>query len=85
MSNGNNPGQGGTFTYTVDGDSFSTVEHELTPRRIISQAGLDPSERYLIEVRGKTQVSYQNKMDEAIRIHEKIKFITAFVGPVPVS
>ncbi|HXG60636.1 MAG TPA: hypothetical protein VNO22_04640 [Planctomycetota bacterium] len=85
MSSANEKGQGVVFDYTVDGEPQETSSHQLTPRQIVKNAGLDPEQRYLIEIRGKDQTSYKDKMDEPIQIHEKQKFITAFIGPVPVS
>ena len=76
---------GPTFTYTVDGDPRTTTEHQLTPRQILTEAGLDPSERFLIEVKGKEQESFSDRMDTPIHIHQHQKFITAFIGVVPVS
>ena len=78
-------GKGKTITYTVDGDPQTTGEHKLTPRQILINASLDPAERYLIEIKGKHQESYQNRMDAPIPVHDSQKFISAFVGPVPVS
>lgn len=84
--NMSNEGSGGhTITYTVDGDMQTTTEHKLTPRQILVNAHLDPSERYLLEIKGKHKESFQDRMDELIPIHEHQKFITAFVGAVPVS
>lgn len=85
MTHGNESGKGPTFTYTVDGDARTTSEHQLTPRQILIEAGLDPSERFLIEVKGKNQESFSDRMDVPIHIHQNQKFITAFIGVVPVS
>lgn len=71
--------------YTVDGDPQTTREHKLTPRQILANAGLNPAERYLIEIKGKHQESFQTRMDEPIPMHDGEKFISAFIGPVPVS
>jgi hypothetical protein len=73
------------FEYTVDGIPQRTEQHELTPRTIIANAGLNPNERYLIEIRGREQITLKDKMDVPIRIHEHAKFITASIGPTPVS
>lgn len=71
--------------YTVDGEAQETTSRELTPRQIITNAGLNPEERYLVEVKGRHQESFQNRMDEPIHMHEDQKFVTVFTGPVPVS
>ena len=71
--------------YTVDGEPQQTTERTLTPRQIIINAGLDPSERYLVEIQGKQQKSYKDAMDEPIHMHEKQTFVTVFSGPTPVA
>ena len=71
--------------YTVDGEPQETTERELTPRQIILNARLNPDERYLVKIEGRQQVSYKDKMDDPVRIHEREKFVTVFTGPVPVS
>jgi hypothetical protein len=71
--------------YSVDGEPQETTLHELTPRQILVNAELDPTLRYLIEVEGNHQVSFKDKMDTPIHLHEKEKFISAFNGPTPVS
>lgn len=71
--------------YTVDGEPQETTEQQLTPRQIITNAGLNPDERYLVEIKGRGQISYQGKMDEPISMHEHQTFITVSTGPTPVS
>jgi hypothetical protein len=81
-------GQGGrqhTFEITVDGESVEVAEHEMTPRQIMEAAGLDPDARYLVEIRGKEQISYKDTPDSPIHIHEHQKFVTNESGPTPVS
>lgn len=73
-----------TFDYTVDGEPQQTDEHELTVRAILQAASIDPAERYLIELVGKNQRPLRD-LDEVVRMHERMKFITAFIGPVPVA
>jgi hypothetical protein len=73
------------INYTVDGEPQETTQHELTPRQILVNAELDPTQRYLIEIQGDHQVSFKDKMDTPIHLHEKEKFISAFNGPTPVS
>jgi hypothetical protein len=74
-----------TFTIFVDGEPLSTSEKVLTPTQIIALAKLDPSTRYLIEIEGKHEVSYKDKPDQPIHIHEKQRFVTRFCGPMQVS
>lgn len=72
--------------YTVDGEKQTTREHNLTARQIMTNAKVDPANHYLIELRGKhEQISFQGKADEPIRMHNRMEFITASLGPTPVS
>lgn len=76
---------GPRFDYTVDGEAHSTTEHVLTPTQILQAAGIDPATHYLVEIVGNTQKSYQDKPNEAIHMHEHMKFISVATGPTPVS
>lgn len=74
-----------TFKFTVDDEPFSTHEHVLTPTEILKIAGIDPANHYLVEIKGKEQVSYKDKPNEPIHMHEHAKFVSVFTGSTPVS
>jgi hypothetical protein len=74
-----------TFQYTVDDEPQSTSEHILTARQILQNAGIDPSNHYLIEIEGQHKKSFEANPDEPIHMHERMKFISVFKGPTPVS
>ncbi len=74
-----------TIQYTVDGEAQSTTSHELTPRQILTNAGIDATTHYLVQIEGDHRISYQNEMDKPIHMHEKMKFISVSLGPTPVS
>lgn len=72
--------------FTIDGEPFATNEHALTPRQLLEDfIHLDPTTHYLIWVHGPEQTSYETDPDAVIKIHEKQTFITASLGPTPVS
>jgi hypothetical protein len=72
--------------YTVGDEPQTTTERTLTPRQIMTNAGANPEENYLVEIRGKEpRVSYKDRPDVSIHMHEGQKFIVVFVGTVPVS
>ena len=71
--------------YTVDGEDQETRERELTPNEILRKAEVDPATHYLVEIRGRERISYQDRGDEPIRLHQGAKFVSVFVGPTPVS
>lgn len=74
-----------TFDYIVDDEPQSTTSHELTANQILSNAGIDPSNHYLVEIRGKERVSYQDKGNTEIHMHEHMKFVSVSIAPTPVS
>lgn len=74
-----------TFNYTVDDETHSTNLHEMTPRQILTNAGIDPASHYLVQIEGNHKVSYENKPDEIIHMHQHMKFISLSTGPTPVS
>ncbi|MEK6225560.1 MAG: hypothetical protein AABM40_04610 [Chloroflexota bacterium] len=74
-----------TIDYTVDTIPQQTDARELSASTILKNAGLDPAARYLIELRGKEQVSYKERPDAEIKMHEHARFISAALGPTPVS
>jgi len=74
-----------TIDYFVNDEPQSTTEKELTPVQIMTKAGIDPDTNYLIEIRGNHQISYRDKPNDPIKLHEKMKFISNFIGPTPVS
>lgn len=74
------------IAFTIDGDPYSTSDRVLTPRQILTDyAKVDPASHYLIQVEGREQMSYETQPDEPIHMHEHQTFITAAVGPTPVS
>lgn len=74
-----------TFNYTVDDEPQSTTEHILTPTQILTNAGVDSKNHYLVQLEGNHKTSYQGKPDEQIHIHEKMVFISVSTGPTEVS
>jgi len=71
--------------YTVNDEPQSTIEKDLTPVQIMTNAGIDPAKNYLIQLDGKSQKSFKDNPNAVIHMHEGIKFITNFMGPKPVS
>lgn len=72
--------------FTVDGEPVETTERELTPREILTLAGLDPGQHYLVLVKGgKPDTSYETTPDVKINLHPGIEFASVFTGPTHVS
>jgi hypothetical protein len=73
------------FNYTVDDESQTTSSHELNPKQILENAGIDPASHYLVQIEGNHRVSYQNDPNQQIHMHENMKFISVSTAPTPVS
>ncbi len=73
------------FDYTVDDEPETTSSHDLTPKQILSNAGIDPATHYLVQIEGDHRVSYQNDPDKLIHMHEHMKFVSISTAPTPVS
>jgi len=71
--------------FTVDTEELSTSLDVLTPRQIMTLAKIDPDNHYLTEIKGRQQVSFDGKPDEPIPMHNEMVFVSAKVGPTPVS
>lgn len=74
-----------TFNYTVDDEQQSTELHQMTPTQILTNAGIDPNTHYLVQIHGNSKISYENKPNEIIHMHQHMKFISISTGPTPVS
>ena len=72
--------------FKVDDEILETSERELTPRQILELAELDPSQHYLVLVKGgKPDTSYETTPDTPIHLHPGIEFASVFTGPTHVS
>lgn len=74
-----------TIHYSVDTEPFTTESKTMTAEDILLKAGMNPAERYLIELQGNNQLSYEGDLTTPIHMHEHMKFITAAIGPKTVS
>lgn len=73
------------ITINIDGEDFDVDDREQTPRELLTLAGLDPQTSYLIELHGQQQESLQDKLDEPIKLHNQMRFISADIGSAPVA
>jgi hypothetical protein len=70
--------------FEIDGETVETTSHTLTVGEILNLAHLDPTTHYLIEIRGNNQIKH-TESTEPIKLHKKMKFISVFTGPTPIS
>lgn len=73
------------ITFLVDGEPVSTEERILTPAKIMELAHVDQATNYLVKVEGRHQISYKDKPNEKIEVHDDEVFVTVSTGPTPVS
>lgn len=74
-----------TIEFTVDGETYTSDERELTAGSILRLTGKDPATHYLVEVRGQRERKEYEDPDKTVRLHPGSKFVTVFTGPTPVS
>jgi len=75
-----------TVVVLVDGEEVEIQKKNVTARIVLTAAGLDVKDRYLIEKQGTHTVSYKDKLDVEINgIHKGKEFLTVRLGPVAVS
>lgn len=74
------------ITIKVDGEPYHPPRRRMTPNAIIKEAaGANPAENYLVQIKGRQRVSYQDKGDIPIRLRDGMSFQVVFTGPTPVS
>ena len=72
--------------FTLDGESEETEKHKMTPNEIIREYGRkEPANNYLVQIQGNQKISYRDKGDELIDLHNGMKFQIISLGPTPVS
>jgi hypothetical protein len=75
-----------SINYTVDDEPQSTEDATLTPIQILTNAGINAADHYLVLVLNQhNQKSYKDQADEEIHMHPHMKFISVSLGPTPVS
>lgn len=74
-----------TFQVSVDGEPVVIPRKDVTPAVILSAAGFQPEDRYLIEIEGQKKTSYRDNPNSEIRVHENQLFITARLAAVGVA
>jgi hypothetical protein len=82
------PTQTHVIDFTLDDEPQTTTERILTPTAILRNAKphpLDPATHYLIQIVGHEQISYKDKPNEEIHMHEHMKFVSESTGPTGVS
>lgn len=71
--------------YKVNDEEQTTLEKELTPIQIMQSAGIDPQTSFLEQIIGHTKKSYKENPTEILEMKNGMRFITIFIGPMPVS
>lgn len=73
-------------TITIDGEEYNVAKEEMTVRELLVLAGLDPEASYLILLHGEGQQhSYRDQLDTSVKVHQRMRFVTADLGPAPVA
>ena len=69
--------EGGVIHYVVDAKHETATVSERTPTEILELAGDDPSERFLVEIKGDRRESYHDHPHKPIRLHDGQVFETS--------
>jgi hypothetical protein len=69
--------------YTVSAEPQETIEHKLTVRAILENAGFEPAEDYTL-ARDNGNHAFTD-LDEQVPIHEGESFTATFTGDTPTS
>lgn len=80
-----NKSQDHVIEYTVDDEPQTTTEKTMTPAQVLQNAGIGEADHYLVQIQGNHQVSYQDKPNEVLHMHPKMKFVSVSRVPTPVS
>ncbi len=75
------------FYYTVDGEQETTDRKILSAEEILSLAGLEPKDYYLVQIRSDgSQIQYNDSPDQQIEMKcPGLKFVSAFRSGTPVA
>jgi len=74
------------ITIIVDGDPYSTHERVMTANQIIEKAAeKDPAAYYLRELTSEGPISFKDRGETPIHLHNGQKFQAVLIGPTPVS
>jgi hypothetical protein len=74
-----------TIRITIDDEELEVEGRDHTARELLQSVGLDPATTYLILLKGNQQESYRDRLDEPIKLHNNMKFVSADIGSAPVA
>lgn len=72
---------------TVDDEPVLVSECFMTPNEILNEAGFNPTQYYLKQLRGNKEISYKKEEDanQAIALRNNLKFTTCKIASTTVS
>lgn len=74
--------------YKLNDEPQHTTKDQMSPNDILSEAkpsSINPTENYLVQIKGHEKISYEGKGTVPIDMHDGMRFITVYTGPVKVS
>jgi hypothetical protein len=73
-------------TIDIDTEDVVAPSQTQTSRQLLPLVGKSVETDYLVWIKGKRdRISFKDKPDEPIHLHQGMKFITVSLGPTPVS
>ena len=74
-----------SVTVDVDDETYPIAHIFMTPKEIMTLAGIDGDKHYLKQILDAREITYKNDADHVIAMHHKMKFVSCKTGSTTVS
>jgi len=74
-----------TIEFTVDGEPFTTTDHDMTAEAILALVRKSFPDHYLVEIKGQRERKEYMDPADVVHVHPGSKFVSVSTGPTPVS
>jgi hypothetical protein len=74
-----------SVTITVDDEELPIAQIFMTPKEVLTLAGLDESKFYLKQLIEHQEITYKNDADHVLAMHDKMKFTSCKIASTTVS
>lgn len=74
-----------SVTIEVDDETYPIAHIFMTPKEIMTLAGIDAEKHYLKQILQAREITYKNDADHIIAMHHKMKFVSCKTGSTTVS
>ena len=74
-----------SVTIEVDDETYPIAQIFMTPKEIMTLAGIDGDKHYLKQILDAREITYKNDAEHVIAMHHKMKFVSCKTGNTTVS